>query len=314
MRAAYLPRSASAPQFAKGMNAMIKTFLIAGAAGGLGGRVVEAALAAGHNVVATDLAPHGVSVPDEYRDRLRVRIMDVTDPDSARAAVACAVAEFGAVDVLVNSAGARTVGSIEDMSDDDFHRDVDVNFFGAVNTVRAVLPVMRPRRSGSIINVSTIGGRRNQPGLSAYQSSKWALGGFTEILAREVAPIGIRVTLVEPGGIRTPWAVAPMTVPDIHPEYEETVGAFARTYSNNPDVQRGDPAKMAAAILRLTEEPAPPMRLLLGSDAAWLAPQITTARAAEDAAWRELSVSTDRDGLGDFADTEVARMVRPAKP
>ncbi|MFG1811114.1 SDR family NAD(P)-dependent oxidoreductase [Streptomyces sp. NPDC049040] len=242
---------------------MTKTFLIAGAAGGLGGRVVTVALAAGHNVVATDLVPDAVPVPQEHRDRLRVRALDVTDPASARDAVAHAVAEFGAVDVLVNSAGARSVGSIEDMPEDEFHRDVNVNFFGAVNTVRAVLPVMRPRRSGSIINLSTIGGRRNQPGLGAYQSSKWALGGFTEILAREVGPIGIRVTLVEPGGIRTPWAAAPMPVPDIHDEYEETVGAFARTYNNNPDVQRGDPTKMAAVILRLTEEPAPPTRLLL---------------------------------------------------
>jgi NAD(P)-dependent dehydrogenase (short-subunit alcohol dehydrogenase family) len=292
---------------------MTKTFLIAGAAGGLGGRVVEAALAAGHNVVATDLDADALTVPDGHRDRLRVRALDVTDPAAARDTVTYAVAEFDTVDVLVNSAGTRGVGSIEDMPEDEFRRNVEVNFFGVVNTVRAVLPVMRERRSGSIVNVSTIGGRRDQPGLGAYQSSKWALGGFTEILAREVAPLGIRVTLAEPGGIRTPWAAAPMPMPAMHEEYEETVGAFARTYSANPDVMRGDPAKMAAVILRLTEEPAPPVRLLLGSDAAWRAPQITEARAAEDAAWREVSVSTDLDGLGDFADTAVARMVRPAE-
>lgn len=104
-----------------------------------------------------------------------------------------------------------------------------------------------------------------------------------------------------------------MPTPDIHDEYQETVGFFARTYNNNPDVQRGDPAKMAAVILRLIEEAAPPTRLLLGSDAAWLAPQITDARAAEDAKWRDLSVSTDLDGLGDFADSTVAQMVRPPK-
>ncbi|MFJ9034835.1 SDR family NAD(P)-dependent oxidoreductase [Streptomyces sp. NPDC102274] len=242
-----------------------------------------------------------------------VRAVDVTDPAAARDSVAYAVAEFGGVDVLVNSAGHRGVGSIEDMPEDEFRRNVEVNFFGAVNMVRAVLPVMRPRRSGSIVNVSTIGGRRNQPGLAAYQASKWALGGFTEILAREVAPIGVRATLAEPGGIRTRWASAPMSVPVIHDEYDETVGVFARAYNNNPDVQRGDPVKMAAVILQLTEEPNPPVRLLLGSDAAWLAPQITEARAAEDAAWREVSVSTDLDGLGDFADTPVAQMVRPPK-
>jgi NAD(P)-dependent dehydrogenase (short-subunit alcohol dehydrogenase family) len=138
------------------------------------------------------------------------------------------------------------------------------------------------------------------------------LGGFTEILAREVAPIGIRATLVEPGGIRTPGAATPMPAPAIHDEYDETVGVFARTYRDNPDVQRGDPAKMARVILRITEEPEPPVRLLLGSDAAWLAPQIAEARAAEDAAWREVGLHTDLDGLGDFADTPVARMVRPS--
>jgi NAD(P)-dependent dehydrogenase (short-subunit alcohol dehydrogenase family) len=291
---------------------MRKTFLISGAAGGLGGRLVEAALRAGHNVVATDLTADAVPVPDKHRDRLRVRVVDVTSAAAAREAVEYAVSEFGGLDVLVNSAGYRSAGSIEDMPEEEFRRHFEINFFGTVNMVRAALPVMRPRRSGRIVNVSTIGGRRAQPGLGAYQAAKWALGGFTEILAREVAPIGIRVTLVEPGGIRTPWATVPLPVSTIHDEYDETVGVFARTYRDNPDVRRGDPAKMARVILRIIEEPEPPARLLLGSDAAWLAPQITEARAAEDAAWREVSVSTDLDGLGDFADTPVAQMVRPA--
>ncbi|SDP10312.1 SDR family NAD(P)-dependent oxidoreductase [Actinacidiphila guanduensis] len=291
---------------------MTRTFLVTGAAGGLGGSVVAAALAAGFNVLATDLDPEGVTAPSAHRGRLRTRALDVTDPAAARDAVACAVAEFGAVDVLVNSAGIRDVGSIEDMTEEAFRRNVEVNFFGVVNTVRAVLPVMRERRSGSIVNVSTIGGRRNQPGLGAYQSSKWAVGGFTEILAREVAPLGIRVTLAEPGGIRTPWATAPIAVPDLRPEYEGTVGAFVRSYRDNPDVMRGDPSRMAEVILRITSEPAPPVRLLLGSDAVWLASRLSEARAAEDAAWRETSLSTDFDGLGDFADTEVARLVGPS--
>lgn len=294
-----------------------KTFLISGAAGGLGGRLVEAALRAGHNVLATDLAADAVPVPvpDERSDRLRVLAMDVTSAAAARAAVAYAVGEFGGLDVLINSAGYRSVGSIEDMPEEEFRRNVEINFFGTVNTVRAALAVMRPQRSGSIVNVSTIGGRRAQPGLGAYQASKWALGGFTEILAREVGPIGIRVTLVEPGGIRTPWSAGALPVPAMRDEYDGTVGVFARTYSDNPDVRRGDPDRMARAILRITDEPEPPVRLLLGSDAAWLAPRIGEARAAEDAAWREVSLSTDLDGLGDFADTPVARMVRPlARP
>ncbi|TDD57023.1 SDR family NAD(P)-dependent oxidoreductase [Nonomuraea terrae] len=286
----------------------MKTFLLTGAAGGLGRHLVEAALRAGHNVLATDLTVDGLPEP---HDRLRVRAVDVTSTAAARAAVRYAVSEFGGLDVLVNSAGYRSAGSIEDMPEEEFRRNVEINFFGAVNMVRAALPVMRPRRRGSIVNVSTIGGRRAQAGLGAYQAAKWALGGFTEILAREVAPIGVHATLVEPGGIRTPWAAAPLPMPPLHDEYEPTVGAFVRTYSDNPDVQRGDPAKMASVILRITDEPEPPVRLLLGSDAAWLAPLIAEARAAEDAAWREVSVSTDLDGLGDFSQTPVARMVRP---
>ncbi len=290
---------------------MMKTFMVTGAAGGLGRAVVAAALQAGHQVAATDLDPGSLRVPHEHRARMRVLPLDVTSPDAAREAVRDAVDAFGGVDVLVNSAGYRSVGSIEDTPDEEFRRNFEINFFGAVNTARAVLPVMRPRRAGHIVNVSTIGGRRAQPGLGAYQASKWALGGFTEILARETAPLGIRTTLVEPGGIRTAWAAAALSLPHLHEDYDATVGAFARTYSQNPDVQRGDPAKMAHAIVQITDEPQPPVRLLLGSDAVWLAPRIAQARAREDAAWRELSLSTDLDGLGDFADTAVARMVKP---
>lgn len=290
---------------------MTKTFLVTGAAGGLGRAIVIAAAQAGHHVVATDLDPGALQSPHEHRDRIRTLPLDVTVPAAAREAVRHALDNFGGVDVLVNSAGYRSVGPIEDIDEEEFRRNFEINFFGAVNTVRAVLPVMRPRRAGHIVNVSTIGGRRAQPGLGAYQASKWALGGFTEVLARETAPLGIHATLVEPGGIRTPWAAAALSLPYLREDYDATVGAFARTYSQNPDVQRGDPAKMAHAILRITDEPQPPVRLLLGSDAAWLAPQIAQARAQEDAAWRELSLSTDLDGLGDFADTPVARMVKP---
>ncbi len=230
-------------------------------------------------MVATDIVTDSLLVPDEHRADLRVRSLDVTSSAAAHEAVRYTVEEFGTVDVLLNSAGYRSIGSVEDMSQEEFRRNFEINFFGAVNTVRAVLPVMRPRRAGHIINVSTIGGRRAQPGLGAYQASKWALGGFTEILAREVAPLAIHATLVEPGGIRTAWAASAVSVPHLREEYDATVGEFVRTYSLNPDVQRGDPVKMARAILRITEEPEPPVRLLLGSDAAWLAPQIARARA-----------------------------------
>jgi len=287
-------------------------WLITGAAGGLGRELATTALDAGHNVLATDLNGEALPAPDEgVRPRLRAMALDVTDTGAARDAVQYALSSFGRLDVLVNGAGYRSVGSIEDMPEGEFRRNIETNLFGAVNMVRAALPVLRAQRSGHIVNVSSIGGRRAQAGLGAYQTSKWALGGFSEILAREVEPLGIHVTVVEPGGIRTPWAAAPISVENLREEYEPTVGAFARTYSANADVQRGDPARMARAILAITQETEPPVRLLLGSDAVWLAPQYAAARAAEDAAWRELSVSTDFPGVGDFADTAVAHMVRP---
>ncbi|GHH83614.1 short-chain dehydrogenase/reductase [Streptomyces sulfonofaciens] len=295
---------------------MTKIWLITGAAGGLGRHLVRTALGAGCRVLATDLredalADLGAAADD---DRLRTMPSDVTDPVAAREAVRYAVDAFGGLDVVVNNAGRRDVGSIEDMPEDDFRRTVETNLFGAVNMVRAALPVMRPRRSGHLVQVSTIGGRRAQPGLGAYQTAAWALGGFSEILSREVAPLGIHATVVEPGGIRTPFADEPIPTGGWHEDYEPTVGRFARTYQRNPDVQRGDPAGIARAVLRLTGEPHPPARLLLGSDAVWLAPRIAEARAAEDAAWRDVSLSTDREGLPDFADTEVAALVRPPSP
>jgi NAD(P)-dependent dehydrogenase (short-subunit alcohol dehydrogenase family) len=286
--------------------------LITGAAGGLGQQLVTTALDAGKNVLAADLKGEALPASEEgVRSRLRTMTLDVTDAGAGREAVRYALSSFGTLDVLINGAGYRSVGSIEDMPENEFRRNIETNLFGTVNMVRAALPVLRPQRSGHIVNVSSIGGRRSQAGLGAYQTSKWALGGFSEILAREVEPLGISVTVVEPGGIRTPWATAPIFIENLREEYEPTVGVFARSYGQNADVQRGDPARMARAILAITQAAEPPVRLLLGSDAAWLAPQYAAARAAEDAKWHDLSVSTDFPGLGEFSDTGIARIVRP---
>jgi NAD(P)-dependent dehydrogenase (short-subunit alcohol dehydrogenase family) len=297
-----------------------KIWFIAGAAGGLGQHLVGAALAAGNDVLAADIdtgalselttaAPTGGST-----GRLVTAHFDLTERRTVHQAVQHAVTTLGGLDVVVNSAGYRGVGSIEDMREEEWRRTIETNLYGGIHLVRAALPILRPRRSGHFVQISTIGGRRAQPGLAAYQTAAWAIGGFFEILARELAPIGIHATVVEPGGIRTTRAQRPLPTEGWQEEYEPTVGRFARTYQRNPDVQRGDPAKIAEAVLRLTAEPHPPARLLLGSDAGWLAPRIAAARAAEDAAWQDLSLSTDHDGLPDFTGTEVARMVRPDQP
>jgi NAD(P)-dependent dehydrogenase (short-subunit alcohol dehydrogenase family) len=297
-----------------------KTWFIAGAAGGLGRHLVGTALAAGHDVLAADTDADGLSelnaavLTGGSTGRLVTTEVDLADRRTVDRAVQQGVTAFGRLDVVINSAGYRGIGSVEDMREEEWRRTIETNLYGSIHLVRAALPVLRPRRSGHFIQISTIGGRRAQPGLAAYQTAAWAVGGFFEILARELAPIGIHATVLEPGGIRTARAQRPLPTGGWQEAYEPTVGRFARTYQRNPDVQRGDPARIAEAVLRLTAEPNPPARLLLGSDAVWLAPQIAAARAAEDATWRDLSLSTDRDGLPDFTGTEVARMVRPQQP
>jgi NAD(P)-dependent dehydrogenase (short-subunit alcohol dehydrogenase family) len=273
---------------------MSKVWLVTGCSRGLGSKLAEAVLAAGDRLVATsrnlrdlDFLPSG--------DRLRTVTLDVTDAAAARAVVGVATSAFGRLDVLVNNAGAIQANSVEDMTEDDFRRLIEVNFFGVYNMTRAALPVLHGQRGGHVISISSIGGRRGSPGLGAYQAAKWAVGGFSDVLAREVAPLGIRVTCVEPGGMRTDMFGLSMLQP-LAPDYEGTVGASIRSTFGNPDAANGDPAKVAKAILRLADEKNPPVRLLVGSDAVRIAGAAATARAEEDARWRDLSESTDYEG------------------
>ena len=219
----------------------------------------------------------------------------MTDAAAARAVVGVATAAFGRLDVVVNNAGAIKANSVEDMTEQDFRRQVEVNLFGVYHVTRAALPVMRAQRDGHVISISSIGGRRGTPGLGAYQAAKWAVGGFSEVLAREVSPLGIRVTCVEPGGMRTDMFGLSMLEQPLAADYEGTVGAVIRSTFGNADAAKSDPAKVAKAILQLAEEPHPPVRLLVGSDAVRGAAAALQARAEEDARWRALSESTDAD-------------------
>ncbi len=246
---------------------------------------------------------------DRYGGQVRAVALDVTDGRAAGYAIQSAVDAFGRLDVLVNNAGYANVNSIEDMAAEDFREQVETNFFGVVNVTRAALPVLRTQRDGHIIQISSIGGRGATPGLSAYQSAKWAVGGFSEVLAKEVGPLGIKVTVLEPGGMRTDWAGSSMRVGAVQPDYQKAVGAMIQAHSANADIMRGDPAKVAQAILRLASEKRPPLRLLLGSDALFLASLFSAQRANEDAKWKDLSVSTDFDGLVDFSETPIAKML-----
>jgi NAD(P)-dependent dehydrogenase (short-subunit alcohol dehydrogenase family) len=293
---------------------MSKVWLITGSSRGLGRDLAQAVLAAGHRLVATARKPQDLGdLVARYPERARAVALDVTDPAAARAAVEVATSAFGRLDVVVNNAGYANVSSIEDMAADDFRAQIETDFFGVVNVTRAALPVFRAQRDGHVIQISSIGGRIASPGLGAYQSAKWAVGGFSEILAKEVGPLGIRVTVVEPGGMRTDWAGSSMRIDEVRNEYQATVGARSKSLRENADIMRGDPAKVAQAVLRVALEKEPPLRLLLGSDAVFFAGAYAAARAEEDAKWKALSVSTDFDGLVDFSETPVARMLMPKR-
>jgi NAD(P)-dependent dehydrogenase (short-subunit alcohol dehydrogenase family) len=286
-----------------------KVWFVTGSSRGLGRALVEAVLAAGHRVVASarktaDLA----EVVHQFESQVKAVALDVTQPEQAARAVKEAVDAFGRIDVLVNNAGYANIDSIEDLALDDFRAQIDTNFYGVVHVTRAVLPVMRAQRSGRIFQVSSIGGRRGgTPGLSAYQAAKFAVAGFSEVLINEVAPLGIQVTIVEPGGFATDWAGSSMTVHASKPDYEATVGATNRRLRGNPEAARGVPAKAAQVLLEVASMQQQPRRLLLGSDAYVLAKATLLELTANDDANRARSASTDADGLPDFAETDVGK-------
>jgi NAD(P)-dependent dehydrogenase (short-subunit alcohol dehydrogenase family) len=267
-------------------------FLVSGASRGLGHEIVRAALDAGHRVVA---GARGSSALDDlaarHGDRLAVVPLDVTDDAAAEAAVRTAVTRFGRLDVLVNNAGYANIATIEDVDFDDFRAQIDTNLFGVVRLTRAALPVLREQRSGRIIQVSSVGGRMATPGLAAYQSAKWAVGGFSSVLAQEVAPLGIKVTVLEPGGMRTDWAGSSMRIDLVRPEYAETVGRMVELHEGNA-TSASDPAKVARLVLEVAGLAEPPLRLLVGTDAYAYATAAGRTLLAEDERWRELSEST----------------------
>ncbi|GAB1509391.1 oxidoreductase [Actinophytocola sp. KF-1] len=275
---------------------MSKVFLVTGSSRGLGRQIAEKALVAGHRVVATARRPQQLAdLVERFGPRVRAIALDVTDPAAARDAVAVAVAEFGRLDVVVNNAGYANTVSVEDITDADFREQVDTNLFGVVNVTKAALPVLREQGEGHIIQVSSVGGRMPTPGMSAYQAAKFAVGGFSEVLALEAAPLGIKVTVLEPGGMRTDWAGSSMKVPPISAPYEQTVGRVVAMRGDFATRAAGDPAKVADVVLTVAGLDEPPVRLLLGSDAYHYAQQVARARKESDEKWRHLSVSTDHD-------------------
>ena len=272
-----------------------KVWLVTGSSRGLGRSIASAAAASGATVMATARRPKDLDgLVGEYPGRVRAVALDVTDPQAARAAVEAAVAAFGRLDVVVNNAGYANSAPIEEMADDDFRAQVEANLYGVVNVTRAALPVMRNQRSGTFVQVSSIGGRvGGTPGMGAYQTAKFAVEGFSEVLASEVGPLGIKVIIVEPGGFRTEWQGSSMVRHAVGPDYEETVGRINQFREASQGKQPGDPDRAGAAIVEVVAQDDPPRRLPLGSDALASALAAGAARDAEAEKWARVSRSTD---------------------
>src|ERR1700674_1938356 len=273
---------------------MAKVWLITGSGNGLGRDIAEAALAAGDSVVAgarrtEELKP----LVAQYGDRVKPVTLEVRDEAAAKAAVRLALDTFGRLDVLVNNAGYGQIAPFEQMSADDLQAGVDTCFYGVVYTTRAAIPLMRKQRSGRIFQVSSVGGRLAVPGNTPYHAAKWAVGGFSDALGLEVAPFGVKVCTLEPGGIRTNWARrAGQNPPQMLPEYEASVGTNLKVLRSLEGSSEGDPRKIADVIVQLANSDEVPVRLILGVDAEKRVQQAEAARASEAEKWRHLTVST----------------------
>ncbi|MGK5740582.1 SDR family NAD(P)-dependent oxidoreductase [Micromonospora sp. URMC 103] len=275
---------------------MAKKWFITGSSRGFGRALTVAALEAGDQVVATARTPGQLSdLVDRYGDRVLPVALDVADQAAAVAAVQAAVDRFGRIDVVVNNAGYANVAPVETGSDEDFRRQFDTNFWGVYHVTKAALPVLKAQRGGTIVQFSSIGGRvGGSPGIASYQAAKFAVDGFTRVLAAETAPFGIRTLVVEPSGFATDWAGSSMRVHDIPPEYEETVGAMANR-AGNPLLTAGDPNRAAEILVRVVGRRVLPSHLLVGAYAAKSAMDYSRRQLAEAQAWEQVSRSADFD-------------------
>jgi len=273
---------------------MAQIWFVTGSSRGLGMAVVEAALASGASVIATARNPETLKSFSERFDTTRFLplAVDVTNEEDVIAAVKAGHEKFGRIDVVVNNAGYANLASVEDIDIRDFKAQMDTNFMGVVYTTKAVIPILRQQRSGHIFQVSSIGGRLGTPGLCAYQSAKWAVGGFSSIVANEVAPFGVKVTVLEPGAMKTDWAGSSMHIPPISDPYKETVGSFAKMLQQISGNEVSLPDKVAAIIVKLSKADDVPLRLLIGPDAVELGTQATQALASSDKKWHDLSISS----------------------
>ena len=273
---------------------MPKTWLITGSSRGLGRAISEAVLASGDNLAATARNTDGLKdLIAKFGDRVLALSLDVTSYQSACEAVKATVHKFERLDVVANVAGYGNLGPIEDTEIEDFRAQIEANLFGTIYVSKAAIPTMRQQRAGHIINFSSVGGRIGSTGRAAYSAAKFGVEGFTEVMATEMAPLGVKVTVIEPGGFRTDFAGSSTKIQEVRPEYDSTVGKAARFQVEYNGKQPGDPAKAAQVVLNVANMDEPPLRLLLGSDAVGIVGKADLRKAESDKKWLHLSTSTD---------------------
>lgn len=287
---------------------MTKIWFITGSSRGLGRSLTEAVLAAGDKVAATARNPEQLNdLVERYKDNIYPIKLDVTDYKQVHKVVADTIAHFGKIDVLVNNAGFGIVGAAEAYTDEQVRSQLETNLYAPIEITRAVLPYMRKQCSGRILQISSIGGRVGNPGISIYQAAKFGLGGFSEALAKEVAPLGILVTCVEPGGFRTDWAGDSMTYAPQVEGYETTVDKRSEMFQSKQFVPMGDPDKAAKVMVELAVNPEPPVHLVLGSEAIGMLKNANASRGEEMEKWMPVSISTDHDEAENFLETAMGK-------
>jgi NAD(P)-dependent dehydrogenase (short-subunit alcohol dehydrogenase family) len=286
---------------------MSKVWFITGSSRGLGRALTEVVLAAGHLVVATARKPEQLAdLSKVYGDRIRTAKLDVTSPVDAKEAVTLAKQAFGRIDVVVNNAGYGFTGAFEEMSPEEFNAQIDTNFWGVVHVTRAVLPVLREQGHGHIIQVTSTGGRLAVPGISAYHAAKFAVEGLSESLAQEIKPLGLKLTIVEPGGFRTDWAGASMAFAKPMKAYASVIDAIRGFMEQHAGHEAGDPRKAGQVILKLVEMGKPPLRLPLGKDAIVFLQNSYKTGIDELQRWADITGSTDFDDVTASAEEHPA--------
>ncbi|RQT28609.1 oxidoreductase [Burkholderia contaminans] len=271
-----------------------KLMLITGVSSGFGRALAQEALAAGYTVVGTVRSAQAAQDFEALSAQAFARVLDVTDFDRIDGVVAEIQANVGPVDVLVNNAGYGHEGIMEEAPLAEMRRQFDVNVFGAVAMMKAVIPTMRERRRGHILNITSMGGHITMPGIAYYCGSKFALEGITETVGKELEPFGIAVTAVAPGSFRTDWAGRSMArTPRSIADYDALFDPIRQAREEKSGKQPGDPAKAARAMLAAIAADHPPAHLLLGSDALRLVRGKLAALDAEIRAWEAVTVSTD---------------------